>query len=139
MFDYPIIRKYSFREDDLVLHVNGNDLATLLILTGKENLLAISFEMQVEIVKLDGTTENMQLELPTEVRLAGPQNNLEKWKQHIITKCTIYIEVKNKIYIDRKRTNFELFFKLGHNLKMCPNLRRNKAVEKKTEWVLKHC
>ena len=69
-----IIRyKYKFRENDLVLYVNGNDLATLLILTGKENLQAIRLELEVEILKPNGTTENVQLELPHEVMLAGPE------------------------------------------------------------------
>ena len=69
-----IIRyKYKFRENDLVLHVNGNDLATLLILTGKENLQAIRLEMEVEVEKPNGTTENVQIELPREVMLAGPE------------------------------------------------------------------
>ena len=69
-----IIRyKYKFRENDLVLHVNGNDLATLLILTGKENLQAIRLEMEVEVEKPNGTTENIQIELPREVMLASPE------------------------------------------------------------------
>ena len=69
-----IIRyKYQFRENDLVLHVNGNDLATLLVLTGKENLQTIRLEMEVEVEKPNGTTENIQIELPREVILASPE------------------------------------------------------------------
>ena len=69
-----IIRyKYRFTEENLLLHVNGNDLATLLVLTRKENLQAIMFEMEVEILKPDGTTENMEVELPREVMLASPE------------------------------------------------------------------
>ena len=69
-----IIRyKYRFTEENLILHVNGNDLATLLVLTRKENLQAIMFEMEVEILKPDGTTENMEVELPREVMLASPE------------------------------------------------------------------
>ena len=69
-----IIRyKYQFKENDLVLHVNGNDLATLLILTGKENLQAIRLELEVEVLKPNDTSENVQIELPREVMLAGPE------------------------------------------------------------------
>ena len=43
------------------------------MLTRKENLQAIMFEMEVEILKPDGTTENMEVELPREVMLASPE------------------------------------------------------------------
>ena len=69
-----IIRyKYQFIEGGLILHVNGNDLATLLVLTGKENLQTIRLEMEVEVEKPNGITENIQIELPREVMLAGPE------------------------------------------------------------------
>ena len=65
--------KYQFRGNDIILHVNGNDLATLLVLTGKENLQAIRLELEVEVLKPNGTTENVQIELPREVMLACPE------------------------------------------------------------------
>ena len=69
-----IIRyKYQFIEGGIILHVNGNDLATLLVLTGKENLQTIRLEMEVEVEKPNGTTENIQIELPREVMLASPE------------------------------------------------------------------
>ena len=68
-----IIRyKYKFNDTSLEIHVNGIDLALLLELTNRRNLQELQFQLEIEIVKTDGTTEEIAVILPQEVILATP-------------------------------------------------------------------
>ena len=46
--------KYKFTADTLIIHVNGDDLADLLIITEKQNLRELYFTTKVEISKPNG-------------------------------------------------------------------------------------
>ena len=68
-----IIRyKYKFNPNNIELHVNGNDLALLLELTNKSNLQELHLQLEIDIVKPDGSTEEIAVILPQEVMLATP-------------------------------------------------------------------
>ena len=68
-----IIRyRYKINDTSLEIHVNGRDLALLLELTNRRNLQELQFQLEIEIVKPDGSTEEIAVILPQEVILATP-------------------------------------------------------------------
>ena len=68
-----IIRyRYKFNPNNIEIHVNGMDLALLLELTNKRNLQELHFQLEIDIVKPDGSTEEIAVILPQEVMLATP-------------------------------------------------------------------
>ena len=64
--------KYQFTPNNLAIHVNEDDLAHLLQLTNKRNLQELHFQLEIEIMKTDGSTEEITIILPQEVMLATP-------------------------------------------------------------------
>ena len=64
--------KYKFTADNLIIHVNGDDLADLLIITQKQNLKEIHFTMKVEISKPNGERADIDVALPDDVMSASP-------------------------------------------------------------------
>ena len=68
-----IIRyRYKINDTSLEIHVNGMDLALLLELTNKRNLQELHFQLEIDIVKPDRSTEEIAVILPQEVMLATP-------------------------------------------------------------------
>jgi len=68
-----IIRyRYKINDTSLEIHVNGRDLALLLELTNRRNLQELQFQLEIEIIKPDGSTEEIAVILPQEVILATP-------------------------------------------------------------------
>ena len=70
--DFTLRYRYKFTSDTLVIHVNGDDLANLLILTEKQNLKELHFTMQVEVSKPNGDRANIDVALPDDVMEASP-------------------------------------------------------------------
>ena len=64
--------KYKFTADALIMHVNGDDLADLLIITEKQNLKELYFTMKVEISKPNGESADIDVALPDDVMSASP-------------------------------------------------------------------
>ena len=72
--DSHIIRyRYQFTPNNIVIHVNGHDLALLLELKNKRNLQELHFQFEIDIVKTNGSTEEITIILPQEVMLATPE------------------------------------------------------------------
>ena len=68
-----IIRyRYKINDTSLEIHVNGRDLALLLELTNRRNVQELQFQFEIEIIKPDGSTENIAVILPQEVILVTP-------------------------------------------------------------------
>ena len=65
--------KYQFTPNHLEITLNGDDLAHLLELTNKRNLQELHFQLEIEIVKTDGSTEEISIILPQEAMLANPE------------------------------------------------------------------